>query len=235
MLVHRMNRFNVAECRSNARRIIGLIGLMAATTLAAPPPRPPATQPANAVDNPQVWQPRTKSVAVFKNGLGFFMREGETALRDGWCTAQAVPPAAFGTLAFYSNTEGQIVDVVGSGPGEAVDFDDRDAPKSTAEKKERLEACKNMKIALTYSHKGTTSTASGKLVSVSPEFVILENEQHNFAVGARRNHPASDPGVAAAHPRGRFGRQAAGQGRSWHGLPASRHHLDPGVHVQDHR
>lgn len=163
--------------------VLGLAGLLMASASAAPPTRSAESQPANAVDNPLVWQPRTKSVAVFKNGLGFFMREGEVSLRDGWCTAQAVPPAAFGTLAFYSTTEGQIVDVVGSGPGETVDFDDRDASKTAGEKKGRLDACKNMKVALTYNHKGTTGSASGKLVSVSPDFVILENEQHNFAVG----------------------------------------------------
>ncbi|MBP7934855.1 MAG: hypothetical protein KA354_09450 [Phycisphaerae bacterium] len=172
---------------TTVRGIAGCILMMAdpltSPTAGAPPVRPPASQAAWPVDNPQVWQPRTRSVAVFKNGMGFFMREGEVALRDGWCTAQAVPPAAFGTLAFYSTNQGQIVDVVGSGPGETVDFDDRDAPKLAAEKRERIEACSNMKIALTYTHKGVTGSASGKLVSVSSDFAVLESEQHNFAVG----------------------------------------------------
>ena len=46
-------------------------------------------------ENPHVWKPQTKSVAVFKNGWGFFMRQGNTSLRDGWCLAEQVPPAAF--------------------------------------------------------------------------------------------------------------------------------------------
>ncbi len=37
-------------------------------------------------ENPHVWKPKTVSVAVFKNGMGFFMREGDVALRDGWST-----------------------------------------------------------------------------------------------------------------------------------------------------
>lgn len=165
--------------------VVGLVltVVLAPAATAAPLSHSPESQPARAVDNPQVWQPRTRSVAVFKNGFGFFMREGEVALRDGWCTAQAVPPAAFGTLAFYSTTQGQIVDVVGSGPGETVDFDDRDAPKNANEKKERLAACRNMKIALTCNHKGATRSASGTLVSVNPDFAILDSEQHHFAVG----------------------------------------------------
>ena len=75
---------------------------------------------------------RTRSVAVFKNGLGFFLREGDVKLRDGWCVAERVPPAAFGTLAIYARNEKEVVDVVGSGPGEVVEFDGRDAPKDPA-------------------------------------------------------------------------------------------------------
>ena len=71
-------------------------------------------------------------MAVFKNGLGFFMREGETQLRDGWCVTEQVPPAAFGTLAIYSRNDKETVDIVGSGPGEVVEFDGRDAGKDVA-------------------------------------------------------------------------------------------------------
>ena len=59
-------------------------------------------------------------MAVFKSGLGFFMREGAVRLRDGWGVAEAVPPAAFGTLAIYSHPKDEAVDIVGSGPGETV-------------------------------------------------------------------------------------------------------------------
>ncbi|MBM4149888.1 MAG: hypothetical protein FJ224_12730, partial [Lentisphaerae bacterium] len=54
-------------------------------------------------DNPYVWKPRVTAVTVFKNGLGFFLREGTVSLRDGWCYSAAVPPASFGTLALYSH------------------------------------------------------------------------------------------------------------------------------------
>ena len=133
-------------------------------------------------ENPHVWKPRTRAVAVFKNGLGFFMREGDVKLRDGWCVAEHIPPAAFGTLAIYACNEKQTVDVVGSGPGEVIEFDGRDAPKDPAAKRARLEASKNLKIQLQYTHKGQQRTASGKLVSVSPEFVVLETDSNSFAV-----------------------------------------------------
>lgn len=133
-------------------------------------------------ENPNVWKPKTRAVAVFKNGLGFFMREGEVNLRDGWCVTEHIPPAAFGTLAIYARNEKERVDIVGSGPGEVVEFDGRDAPKDVAAKRTRLESCKNLKIQLQYKHKAKDCTAAGTLVSVGPEFVILETDASSFAV-----------------------------------------------------
>jgi len=133
-------------------------------------------------DNPHHWQPRTTSVAVFKNGLGFFIREGEVDLRDGWCLAREVPPATFGTLAIYSANAEEAVDIVGSGPGEVVEFDDLDAPKDVAAKRARLEACRNLRVELTYSYKGSQRSAAGTLVSVGPEFAILDTDDNSFAV-----------------------------------------------------
>jgi len=132
--------------------------------------------------NPYVWRPQTRSVAVFKNGLGFFMREGEVRLREGWCVAGEVPPAAFGTLAIYSRGEESVVDVVGAGPGEVVEFDGRDAPADVESKRARLEASLKLKVELSFEHRGLDRTAAGKLVSVGPDFVVLEDEAGNIAV-----------------------------------------------------
>ncbi len=133
-------------------------------------------------ENPHIWRPRTKSVAVFKNGLGFFMRDGEVSVRDGWCLASHIPPAAFGTLAIYSKNEAETVDIVGSGPGEIVEFDGRDASKDVAVKRARLEGARNLKVQLTYKHKGQERTAAGKLVSVGPDFAVLDAGNNSFAV-----------------------------------------------------
>jgi len=132
--------------------------------------------------NPYLWEPKVESVAVFKNGLGFVMRRGKVALREGWCLTEQIPPAAFGTLAVYSINEKHIVDIVGSGPGQIVEFDGRDAPKSLSYKRERISAAENLKVQLTYDYQGKERTAAGKLVTVGTEFVILEAENNNFAV-----------------------------------------------------
>ena len=140
-------------------------------------------------ENPHVWTPQTKSVAVFKNGLGFFMREGEVKLRQGWCVGEHIPPATFGTLAIYAISEKEVVDIVGSGPGEVVEFDGRDAPDDPATKRARLEASLNLKLELQYRQKGQDRTAAGKLVSVAADFVVLDTGTNNVAVpteGIRR-------------------------------------------------
>ena len=135
-----------------------------------------------AEENATCWKPKVKSVAVFKNGLGFFNREAEVSLRDGWCMAKQVPPAAFGTLAIYSSQKDHLVDIVGSGTGEVVEFDGVDSPDDIETKRTRLEASRNLKIELTYEQKDITRKAAGKLVSIGPEFAILENKQNSFAV-----------------------------------------------------
>lgn len=160
---------------------LGLLGLalLAGQTIVSAPAA--ATQPPEA-ENSHLWKPRVRSVAVFKNGLGFFLRDGEAQLRQGWCVAGEVPPAHFGTLAIYSHGKDEIVDVVGVGPGEVVEFDGIDAPKDSAEKRRRLEASRFLKLQLTYPHKETERTAAGKLVSIGPEFVVLESDGSNLAV-----------------------------------------------------
>ncbi|NQT36158.1 MAG: hypothetical protein HQ581_01635 [Planctomycetes bacterium] len=133
-------------------------------------------------ENPHLWKPRTRSVAVFKNGLGFFMREGEVKLRQGWCVAEHVPPATFGTLAIYSLDEKEKVDIVGSGPGEVVEFDGRDAEDNEETRRTRLAASMNLKIQLNYEQKDQDRTAAGQLVSVGPEFAVLDTGTNSIAV-----------------------------------------------------
>jgi len=125
---------------------------------------------------------------VFKNGLGFFLRDGKVTLRDGWCVADAVPPAAFGTLAIFSHAEDQVVDLIGSGPGEIVEFDGVDAGKDAATKRSRLEGVQYLKVQLTYGPRDGERTAAGRLVAVGAEYAVLEADNNSFAVPIERIH-----------------------------------------------
>lgn len=132
--------------------------------------------------NPHVWQPRTKSVAVFKNGLGFFVREAPIELHDGWAVAKEVPAAKFGTLAIYAADADKFVDIVGAGPGEIIEFDGRDSAADPAAKRTQLESALKLQVQLTYKHRDEERTASGKLVSLATDFAVLESGANSFAV-----------------------------------------------------
>lgn len=136
-------------------------------------------------DNPHVWKPRTTSVTVFKNGLGFFLAEAEVELDKGWAIAPHVPPAAFGTFAIFSHDEGTTVDVVGSGPGQITQFDGHDAPDTADARRSRLEALMGLNVRLTHDYRDDPVAAVGKLVTVGPKFAILEGDAGNIAVELR--------------------------------------------------
>ncbi len=133
-------------------------------------------------DNPNVLKPKTKSVAVFKNGMGFFTRHAQATLSDGWCYAEELPPAAFGTLAIYSTSTNETVDIVGAGPGETIQFDGIDAADTMEAILDRLSKLKGMLIELKYRHTNEVRTATGKLVSLSQEFAVIEEPAHSHAV-----------------------------------------------------
>ena len=135
-----------------------------------------------AENNPHVWKPRVETVTVFKNGLGFFQRKGEVVLSEGWCTADAVPPATFGAFSIYSHDENGRVDIVGTGPGEVIEFDDVDAPSGTDEVRAALATYEDMKVELAYKQDGSDRVAAGRLVSVEDEYAVLRNEAQYLAV-----------------------------------------------------
>lgn len=136
-------------------------------------------------DNPTIWKPRTKSVAVFKNGFGFFTGDAHVQLRDGWCASGAIPPAVFGTLALYADNPSQSVDVIGTGPGEVIEFDGLDAPRDVAAIRDRLGSSINLDIELTHVTGGDEHRVTGRLVSIGPEYAVLEGP--NGHLGVRLN------------------------------------------------
>jgi hypothetical protein len=148
-------------------------GLMAADD-------PPAKE--KTEENPHLWKPQTKSVAVFKNGFAFFLREGDVSPREGWVTAKDIPPATFGTFAVFSNNKDELVDIVGAGPGEIVDFDGVDVPDNVATRRTRLNAAKWLNVQLTYKSRNEERNAAGKLTSIGPDFVVLEASNSDLAV-----------------------------------------------------
>ncbi len=57
-------------------------------------------------------KPRTKTIAVFKNGLGFFIKEGKVTLKDGWAQTELVPRASLGSMWIASLDQAVTLDEV---------------------------------------------------------------------------------------------------------------------------
>lgn len=53
-----------------------------------------------------------KTVAVFKNGLGFIIKEGEVDLKDGWAITEDVPKATLGTIWIGVLDKGSVLEEV---------------------------------------------------------------------------------------------------------------------------
>lgn len=146
---------------------------------------PPSAAGADAVlpaEHESLWRPRVQSVAVFKNGLGFFTRRASVKLDQGWCYASEIPPAAFGTLAVYDHTEKQSVDLVGAGTDSLIEFDGHDSPDDLDTKRKRLSELKGMRVSLEYVAENSRRTASGKVASISDTYAVLEDAAQASAV-----------------------------------------------------
>lgn len=61
-----------------------------------------------------VLNTKAQTVAIFKNGLGFFIREGEAQLKDRWAVTKYVPNAALGTVWIGClDEDAQLEEVIG--------------------------------------------------------------------------------------------------------------------------
>jgi len=59
-----------------------------------------------------VLKTEAKAIAIFKNGLGFFIREGDTSLKGGWAVTEYVPNSTLGSLWIGSLDEGATLEEV---------------------------------------------------------------------------------------------------------------------------
>jgi hypothetical protein len=59
-----------------------------------------------------VLNTKAKNIAVFKNGIGFFMREGTVRLNEGWAVTEYVPNASLGSLWIGSLDKDSILEEV---------------------------------------------------------------------------------------------------------------------------
>lgn len=121
-------------------------------------------------DELPVLKTQVRTLAVFKNGLGFAFRSGSAAPVDGWVEINETPPAVLGTLWIGTTNPLEPVEEVVSykGPSDKVAY-----AQSIAE---LLELNEGKSVVLTYSAGGMRepTTINGKIVSAAGQMVLIE-------------------------------------------------------------
>lgn len=104
------------------------------------------------------WQPKTKKIVVFKNGIGFVMKEGKASLKEGWVQTEELPSAVMGSMWFdTANQKNPIAEVIAYKDTTPEELDARSPI-------ELIEANPGQKATVTYSLGNTTRTVEGTLI-----------------------------------------------------------------------
>jgi hypothetical protein len=101
------------------KRLLSLsfLAVLASAAVAQPAPRN------------QAFSTRLKSVAVFRDGFGYYVREGRVKLENGWASTDLVPAAIKGTVRFYTLDPNDKIDQVVIGKENRLDFANADEIK----------------------------------------------------------------------------------------------------------
>lgn len=92
-----------------------------------------------------VLNTKAKTIAVFKNGLGFFIREGVVILHDGWAVTEYVPNASLGTIWIGSMEKDALLE-------EVIGFrEDIKRPSEAVSMEELLESNIGKRVKITHS------------------------------------------------------------------------------------
>ncbi len=104
-------------------------------------------------------KPKVKTIAAFKNGLGFVFKAGETKLKDGWARMDELPPAALGTLWIGTTSKAGVVTDVISYKQKVTD------EVEAITQAELLSANVGKRLVLTYYAGGEVRRVEGTLLS----------------------------------------------------------------------
>jgi len=111
------------------------------------------------------FKTKTKSVAIFKDGYGFFLREGKAALVDYWCMTDYIPKAIAGTFWLYTLERGTVVDTVRSTGKNNIKFD------KPADLAAPLARSVGLQISLTTDD----GTVEGELLKVVDDMALIKS------------------------------------------------------------
>ncbi|MGV3616634.1 MAG: hypothetical protein ACO1SV_15005 [Fimbriimonas sp.] len=107
---------------------------------------------------------KLKSVAVFRDGFGYYVREGRVKLENGWASTDIVPAAIKGTVRFYTLDPNDKIDQVVIGKENRLDFANAD------EIKKRLADKIGLKLTI-LTHGGQRQ--EGELAKILDDMLLL--------------------------------------------------------------
>ncbi len=83
------------------------------------------TSLAIAEDAPKnnTFETKLKSVSIFRDGFGYYVREGKVKLENGWATTNFIPQAIRGTVYVYTLDKDDKIDTVVTTPDNRIGFD----------------------------------------------------------------------------------------------------------------
>ncbi len=105
-----------------------------------------------------------KTVSIFKDGFGYYVREGKVKLEDGWATAKSLPTAVRGTMWVYPGDAGDSIDTLYSVKSNEISGGGADAIKKALANKIGLD------VVVTASNK----TFAGKLSRLDADMLMLD-------------------------------------------------------------
>ncbi len=131
---------------------------------------PGVSKAAEQTESLPVVAPAVKSLAVFKNGLGFVFKSAETPLKDGWARMDQLPPAALGALWIGTTSKSSpVTDVITVKEKVTTEAD-------SVSLAELLAANAGRQVAITYVAGSNTKTADGVLLAAPAARKAEENE-----------------------------------------------------------
>jgi len=140
--------------------LIGAVALCLAQTPAAP-----ETTPAGPA-----FTSKLRTLVVFKEGFGFYIREGAATLENGWATTNLVPQAAAGTFWVYPKNANDRVDTIVLTHDNLIDFD----------KPEELKSSLANKVGSQLAIVTDTGEVGGKLTNLLDKMLLLQDPKSNF-------------------------------------------------------
>lgn len=153
----------------------GRLSLPAALSVAQPVP-PGSDQGPGADSRNFAFESKLKTLVVFREGFGFFVREGAAKLENGWVTTNLVPNATRGSFAVYPANAADRIDTIVVTPDHQLKFGSPADLRRVLSDKVGL----NLSLSLQSPNSREPIVRRGRLSNLLENLLLLRDEQGQF-------------------------------------------------------